>query len=64
MESPIIARDLSGGLHELRAMPHPGALVSLADATMTRLMTTDVALELVFQLLRAVEHTRGRKPRV
>lgn len=48
------------------ALPHDLLLLvyleprklKLRDAGMTRIMTTDVALELCFQLLRAVEHTR------
>jgi hypothetical protein len=57
-ESQIIALNPNGAVVELRASPHARGLVELADVGMTRIMTTDVALELCFQLLRAVEHTR------
>ena len=62
-ESQIIALNPNGAVVELRASPLARGLVELADVGMTRIMTTDVALELCFQLLRAVEHTATRRPR-
>jgi hypothetical protein len=62
LDSLIWSRDVDGNWHELRVAPHPGARVAISDATMTRILTTDAALELVFQLLRAAEQAKGRAP--
>ena len=57
--SPIIARDHHGTDHELRVDAHPAAMVTIADDVMSRTMTSDATLELVFQLIKAVDRTRS-----
>jgi hypothetical protein len=57
----ILARDDNGDEHQLKVAEHPGALISLADDGVTRILAPDAAVELAHQLLRVVNHQRNRE---